>query len=122
MSDLLELARTYAGMATDADNNMAAVPVADLDAVRSGLLVASTATIEVLVNMCGGDQERARVELSRALDLPHSVLKRRSRQAAEVIAHDKVPSRSLTAAHAALMILAAQDITAHVERRHATIQ
>jgi hypothetical protein len=117
MSDLLEMARAYARIAEGADGELGSISVAELDAVRQGLLVASAATSGVLLAMCGGDAECARIELARALELPASVLRRRSRETEEIVMRDGVPNQCQVAAYIAIMSRTAEEVGAWIERK-----
>lgn len=117
MSDLLEMARAYAGIAHDAGGDAASISLEELHAVRQGFLVASAATSGVLLAMCGGDAECARVEMMRAHGLPASVLRRRSRETEEIVKRDGVPNQSQVAAHIAIMSRTADEIGVWIERK-----
>lgn len=113
MSEFAEMARAFARF----DGDVSQVSDAELNAARQTLLVASAATAEVLLDMCGGDPERVRLELLRAYALPPSVLKRRAKEVERIVRRDGFPNRAQTAAHIAVMTRTAEEIAAWIERR-----
>src|SRR5262249_41865626 len=63
---LSEIARTLAGIVDNAEGDLGE---RELTAAGHALVFASGASTMFLVDRCGGDSERARVEIARARDL-----------------------------------------------------
>ncbi|MEZ6028353.1 MAG: hypothetical protein R3C46_01265 [Hyphomonadaceae bacterium] len=119
MSDLTEIARAAMDIAEDAKGSCEDMSVEELATMLHGLGAASTRCTDFLVQRFRGDLERARVEIVRAMDLPARVLKRRAKEAEEIIKRDDLPDVPQHAALIAVMLREIQSISAGLERKQA---
>lgn len=115
MNAFTELADTMTSIAEDACGDFNAIPIGDLLVAARALVFTNTAATGVLVNQCGSDQERARVEVSRALELPPRVLARRASEAKAIIEEGSMPSVFQVAAWCAVMLREVERISARVK-------
>jgi hypothetical protein len=116
MSILTEIGRTFEEITDASGNSWDAMSERELTTMMQGLGVASYQCACALVERCGADDERARLEISRAMELPSKVLHRRANECREIIQRDDVPNIPQHAAWIAIMLKEIQKIGARIEQ------
>ena len=119
MNSLSEIGRTLGEIADDTGNSWDTMSEQELTAMMQGLGVASFQCSCLLVERCGSELERARLQISRAMDLPPRVLHRRAKEAEGIISRGDTPNVPQIAAWIAVMLQQIQAIGARIERTQA---
>lgn len=114
---LSELAREAVSIVEASGNDANAISTEELGLMAESLKFAALASNAFLTHRSGGDPERARLEINRALDLPASVLRRRAREAERIVALDGLPNIPQHAAHIAVVMNTVTAIEAMLEQR-----
>ncbi len=115
MTSFTELAERLAELAEDADNDFTGLNEAELSQTLGAMFTASCASAAALVERLNGNIDAARAEISRALELPAPVLRRRYGELVRALGSDEVPNVPQHAAHIAVLTHECRRITARVD-------
>lgn len=114
-----EIGRTFSEIAEASGNSWDAMNEQELTAMAEGLVIASHQCKGFLIARCGDSEERARVEVSRAMDLPPKVLYRRANECREIIQRGGMPNIPQHAAWIGIMLREIHTISARLDQKRA---
>lgn len=117
MTNLSDLARQAARIAEASGNDYSKIDDDELSTMLCHLQYATLASSAFLTDRCGGEAERSRVQISRALELPANVLRRRSMEAERIVGLGGLPNIPQHAAHIAVLMNTVSAIEAMLEQR-----